>query len=295
MRAEGRNEMLKRENIQLKNKVAELKERVAQIYSQSALEVHKSKTFESEFSLYLKACEHARNERKEGIRLQHHVTKFGLAILTFFLAFTVYLFHMRIVFGTLSLVLGYCFVLCGLMYLLLAEEIRIVRARDYCYGLETYFKRHRWSIEKNAPANLSDMPLWEEYRINWEKDLFGGGPYGKTVVYAPFRIAMTLMDLFVLVYLVYFFIGHRSEISWTELIIGCIVWIVAVTVQMLIVNGIIKVAAGLEVEQEGPEANQEKGIGWKPATWLVILKLFLNQDIIFPSKSERVKEQMTQL
>ena len=44
------------ENIALRNKIAEFKARLNQIYSQAAIDANKSKAFESEFSLYLKAC-----------------------------------------------------------------------------------------------------------------------------------------------------------------------------------------------------------------------------------------------
>jgi hypothetical protein len=283
--------MLKDENIKLKNKIAELKERITQIYSQSAVDANKRRVFESEFSLYLKACEHARNERIEGIRLQHDVTKFGLAILTLFLVFTVYIINMHILFGML-IFLGFGFILCGFMYLLLTGEIRMLRAGEYCYGLEKYFKSYRWSKETSEASeavNLPSIPLWEEYRNKWEKDLFAEGPYEKTAVYAPFRVAMTLIDLSAFAYLIYTFIARRPEISWIVLIISCIVWVMAVTVQMLLVNGIInKVDRRLAIDKERPEGYQEEEIGRQPATWVIILKLFFNQDIIFPKEIKKI-------
>jgi hypothetical protein len=278
--------MLKDENIKLKNKIAELKERITQIYSQFAVDATKSRVFENEFSLYLKACDHARNERLEGIRLQYDVTKFGLVISTLVLAFTVYIFNLHIISGML-IFLGFGFILCGFMYLLLAGEIRIARAGEYCRGLETFFKRHRWSTEKDEAVNLPSIPLWEEYRSKWEEDLFPEGPYGKTAVYAPFRIAMTLIDLCAIVYLIYIFIARRPEISWFLLIISCIVWILAVTVQMLLVNGIInKVDGKLAPEKERLSEYQKREIGWQPNTWMIIVRLFFNQDIIFPKKKK---------
>ena len=164
--------MLEDENIALRNKIAEFKERLNQIYSQAAIDANKSKAFESEFSLYLKACEHANKEGTDGFRLQHDATKFGLTILVVILAFTVYLFNMHIIFGMFVL-LGFGFISCGLMYLILAGEIRITRAGEYCAKLEAYFKQYRWTSEHNASANLPEMPLWEEYRKKWGKDLFG--------------------------------------------------------------------------------------------------------------------------
>jgi len=270
------------ENIALKNKITELKERLNQIYSQSALEAGKSKAFESEFSLYAKACEHARSEQREGIRLQHDATKFGLALLTLFLAFTVYLFDIHILLGMLML-LGSGVISCGFMYMLLAGEIRITRAGEYCLELEAYFKRYRWATEQKEALALPGIPLWEEYRSTWGQDLFSEGPYGRTALYAPFRIAMTLTDLLAFVYLVYSFVAHRSELSWIIMIIGGIIWVMAVTVQMLFVHAILnKGDRKLAMGKEGTAECQKKETGLQPGTWGNILRLFLCLDIIFP-------------
>lgn len=273
------------ENIALKNKITELKERLNLIYSQSAIDANKSKAFESEFSLYLKACEHACTERMEGMRLQHDATKFGLAILTLVLAFTVYVFSMQILLGMLVL-LGFGVISCGFMYLLLTAEIRMMRAGEYCSELEAYFKRYRWSTEHSEALNLPGIPLWEEYRSKWGKDLFTEGPYGRTAVYAPFRIAMTLADLSAFVYLVYSFIAR--DISWIGMITSCIVWVVAVTVQILLINVIInKVGRRMAIEKERLQEYQKREIGRQPGTWGDVLTLFLNLDIIFPGETKK--------
>lgn len=278
------------ENIALKNKIAELKERLNQIYSQAAIDANKSKAFESEFSLYLKACEHANKERTDGFRLQHDAARFGLAILVVILAFTVYLFNMHSIFG-MYVLLGFGFISCGLMYLILAGGIRITRAGEYCAELEAYFKQYRWTSEQNASANLPEMTLWEEYRKKWGKDVFTNGPYEKTALYAPLRIAMTLTDLLAIVYLVHSFVAYRSEIAWIVMIISCLAWITAVTVQVLLVDAIInKVDMRLEKEKEGLQGYQKKTVGLQPGTWVNILKLFLNIDIIFPAEiKKRIK------
>ena len=279
--------MLEDENIALKNKIAELKERLTQIYSQAAIDANKSKALESEFSLYLKACEHANKEGTDGFRLQHDATKFGLAILVVILAFTVYLFTMHSIFGMFVL-LGFGFISCGLMYLILAGEIRITRAGEYCAELEAYFKQHRWSSELNASANLPGMPLWEEYRKKWGKDLFTHGLYEKTAVYAPLRIAMTLTDLLAIVYLAHSFIVYRSEISGIVMMISCFAWVMVVTVQVLLVDAIInKVDMRSEKEKEGLQGYEKKTIGRQPSTWVNILTLFLNIDIIFPKEIKK--------
>ncbi|HET6513744.1 MAG TPA: hypothetical protein VFG09_01170 [Thermodesulfovibrionales bacterium] len=273
------------ENIALRNKITELRERLNQIYSQSALEANRSKAFESEFSLYVKACEHARSERTEGIRLQHDVTKFGLILTTLFLASTVYLFSLDTLLG-MFILLGSAFVLCGLLYLLLAGEIRITRAGDYCNELEAYFRRHRWSAEQQSTLHLSEIPLWEEYRGRWGKDLSDEGRYGKTAVYLPLRTAMTVTDLFALGYILHSVIAHRSETSPVALILGGITWVAAVTVQMLLVNAIMR---GPETEREGVKGNQEKRISRQPATWITIPRLFFLADIMFPGEGSRKK------
>jgi hypothetical protein len=271
------------ENIALRNKIAGLKERLNQINSQATIDANKSKAFENEFSLYLKACEHANKEGTDGFRLQHEATKFGFAILVVILVFTVDLFNLHIIFGVFVL-LGFGFIPCGLMYLILAGEIRITRAGEYCAELETYFKQYRWSSEHNASTSLPGMPLWGEYRKKWENDFFTRGLYEKTAIYAPLRIAMTLTDLVALAYLAYFFVVYRSEIPWKVMIISYLAWVVVVTVQVLLVDAMInKVDMRPEKEKEGLQGYQKKTIGRQPDTWINILKLFLNIDIIFPA------------
>jgi hypothetical protein len=275
------------ENIALRNKIAELKERLNQIYSQAAVDANKSKTIESEFSLYLKACEHAGNEGRDGLRLQHDATRFGFAILVLALAFTAYLFTMHTIAGMVVL-LGFGFIPCGLMYMILAGEIRITRAGEYCAQLEAYFKQYRWSSEHNTSANLPEMPLWEEYRKNWGNDLFTRGLYEKKAVYAPLRIAMTLTDMLALVCLAHSFVVYRPEISWTAMIMSCLAWVMVVTVQILLVDAIInKVDMRREEEKEGLQGYQKTTISRQPGTWVNIFKLFLGIDIIFPAEEKK--------
>jgi hypothetical protein len=280
---ERRKLMLEEENLTLKNKIVELRERLAQIYSQTAVDANRSKSFESEFSLYLKACEHPRKETIDGIKLQNDATKFGLTMLAVVLALAAYAFNVQILIGILML-LGFGFIACGLMYLLLEGEIRKQRAGDYCAQLETYFMQHRWTSEQNETVNLPGIPLWEEYKGRWGKDLFDGGHYGKTAVFAPLRIALTLTDLLALASLIYFFITHRSEISWVAATAGCLAWAAAVTLQMLLVLSIITtVGRRLEKGYESPGGEQRKAPLRQPGTWGDILKLFLALDIIFPA------------
>ncbi len=277
--------MLEEENLTLKNKIVELKERLNQIYSHAAVDASKSKAFESEFSLYLNACEHPRRERMDGIRLQHDATKFGLVVLAVVLAFAAYVFNVQILPGILVL-LGFGFIACGLMYLLLEGEIRSKRAGDYCAQLETYFMQHRWASGHNESVNLPKMPLWEEYRGRWEEDLFDGGRYGKRAVYAPLRVALTLTDLLALFCLLYFFVAHRSEISWVVIIAGCLAWASVVAVQMLLLQAIIvKVGRRLQKGHESPGEYQRTASARRSGTWLSLLKLFFATDIIFPEET----------
>ena len=273
-------EMIEDENRELKNKLVDLRERLNQIYSQSALDAHKSKAFESELSLYTKASEHAHHERMEAIGLQYNVTKFGLAMLTVLMAVTAYGFFLHIILGLLIL-LAAGVISCGFMYLLLAGEIRARRAGEFCRELEVYFKQYRWAAENAEALHLPDIPLWEEYRSSWNKDLFAAGPYGRTAVYAPFRMVITLMDISALGYLVYSFAAHGTAFSWIVIVASSFAWVMAVTLHMLLVNTVINTLP-VRLSGERTTEYQKKRFSWHPATWFTLIELFLALDIIFP-------------
>jgi hypothetical protein len=269
--------------IELKNKISELKQRLNQIYAQYFIDTNKSRVFETEFSLYLKACENARNEISENLKLQYDVIKIGLSILIAASALTIYLFKLYILFGMLIL-LGCGFFACGFMYLLLSAEIKIMRATRFCAELETYFQRYRWSTELKKKLNLPDIPLWGEYVSKWDKDIFTEGHFEKKALYAPFRILITLIDLLALVYVIQSFIYKEPNITSSVLIFCLILWIVTVIAQILLVHSIInKVNIRLQwVEKDRPEELTKKEINWKPRTWINILSIFLVLDIVFP-------------
>jgi hypothetical protein len=271
------------ETVDLKNKISELKQRLNQIYAQYFTDTSKSKVFETEFSLYLKACEHARNEMGENRKIQYDVTKIGLGILLVASAATIYLFKMQVLFGT-AILLGFGFFACGFMHLLLAAEIKIVRAAEFCSELETYFQRHRWSTELKQSLNLPDIPLWGEYTGKWNKDIFYEGHFEKTALYGPFRIAITLIAIWAFFYIIQSSISQDLKLTSPALIICLIVWVAAVISQILIVDTIInRVDAQLQRNGEGmPEELIRKEINWHPRTWLNILRLFLVLDIVFP-------------
>lgn len=275
--------------VDLKNKVSELKRRLNHIYAQYFTDTDKSRVFDTEFSLYLKACNHARQEIAENRRLQYDVTKIGLFILIAASAATIYLFKMNTFFGA-AVLLGFGFLTCGFMYLLLAAEIRISRASAFCAELETYFQRHRWSTELKESLNLPDIPLWGEYAGKWDKDMFYEGHFEKKALYGPFRIAITLTAIFALFYLIQSFISEDFKLTSPLLIICLILWVAAVISQILIVHTIVnRVDIKLErAEKDRPEELIIKNINWQPRTWTNLLRLFLVLDIVFPKPLKKV-------
>lgn len=269
--------------IELKNKISELKHRLNQIYAQYFTDTSKSRVFETEFSLYLKACEHATNEISENRKLQYDATKIGLGILIAAAAATIYLFKMHVIFG-MAILLGFGFFACGFMYLLLAAEVRIVRAAEFCAELETYFQRHRWSTELKESLNLPDIPLWGEHAAKWDKDIFSEGRFEKKALYGPFRVVITLVQISALLYVIQSFISQEPQLTPPLLIVCLILWVAAIISQILLVHSIInKVDIKLQwVEKDVPGKLMKKEINWQPHTWINILRLFLLLDIIFP-------------
>lgn len=278
------------QTVELKNKISELKQRLNQIYAQYFTDTSKSRVFETEFSLYLKACEHARNEISESLKLQYDVTKIGLFILIGASALTFYLFKVYILFGILVFLgLGFC--ACGFMYLLLAGEIKIARASEFCAELETYFQHFRWSTELKESLNLPDIPLWGDYARKWNKDVFDDGHFEKKALYAPFRIIITFVDLLALVYAFQLFLFHEYNINYGIFIACLILWVVAVVLQILLVNSVLnKVNIRLRwIGEKGPEEVKKQEINWAPHTWINIIRLFLLLDLIFPEQTVKDK------
>ena len=278
------------QTVELKNKVAELKQRLNQIYAQYFTDTSKSRVFETEFSLYLKACEHARNEISESLKFQYDVTKIGLFILIGASALTFYLLKVYILFGTLVF-LGFGFCACGFMYLLLAGEIKIARASEFCAELETYFQRFRWSTDLKESLNLPDIPLWGDYARKWNKDVFDEGHFAKKALYAPFRIIITLVDLLAMVYAFQLFIFQEYNINSAIFIACLILWVIAVILQILLVNSILnKVDIRLRwIGEKRPEEVKKQEINWDPHTWINIIRLFLLLDLIFPKETVKDK------
>ena len=272
--------------VELKNKIARLKQRLNRLYAQYFTDTSESKVFETEYSLYLKACEHARSEISESLIHQHDITKWGLFILVAASALTFYLFKAYILFGMLVL-LGFGFCACGFMYLLLSGEIKIARASQFCSEMEDYFQRFRWSTELKESLNLPDIPLWSDFSRKWDKNVFDESRFGEKVVYAPFRIVITLLDLFALAYLSQMFLFKEQNIT-SGILIGCLVlWVIAVILQILLIDSILnKVDIRLRRSGEGqPGQIGRRGISREPQTWTNIIRLFLLLDLIFPKKA----------
>jgi len=184
----------------LKNKIAEMKERLNQMYSHSFADAGKSKAFDAEFSLFVKSSKAARNERADNIKLQNVVVLAGLAVMVAASVLSINVFTVHILFGMLIL-LGFGFVGCSFLFLLLAAEMRVQRAEGFCLDLEAYFREQRWMLDANEKLGLSAMPMWEQYRSQWSRDAFAGGPYQAKSLYAPFRVAISFIDLIAIVYL----------------------------------------------------------------------------------------------
>jgi hypothetical protein len=270
---------------ELKNKIAELKQRLNQIYAQYFTDTSKSRVFETEFSLYLKACEHARNQINESLRHQYDLTKIGLIVSIGASALTFYLFKLYILFGMLVF-LGFGFCACGFMYLLLDGEIKKARASEFCAEIEAYFQRFRWSTELKEGLNLPDMPLWGNYYKRWNKDVFEEGHFGEKTLYAPFRIIMTLTDLLALFYASQLFLFKEHNVTLGIFAACLALWGPAVILQIFLVDSILnKVDIRLRSsEEERSEELKKKAISRAPHTWINIIRLFLLLDLIFPGK-----------
>ncbi len=273
----------------LKNKIAELKDRLQQIYAESFGDINRAKLFEHEYSLFLKACEHVRDERRDCLAQQNAATRVGLSVLLAGAAFSLYLFSGNVLMCTFLLLLVGFFA-CGFMYLLLAEEMKAYRASRYCTDLEIFFRRHRWSTEEHQRLNLPTMPLWEDFRVKWEHDRTGLKWRGITALYSPFRVVVTAADLVALANGLYSFIVHPQDASPAVFAAAGAVWIAAVVVQMVIIGSLLSGVANMAEEaEEGVEASSER---WRitlgPGTWVNIARLFFLTDLIAP-RAERLR------
>jgi hypothetical protein len=218
------------------------------------------------------------------MRLQNNTVLAGLSLFAVASVLSIYFFTAHIFFGMLIL-LGFGFIGCGLLFLLLAGQIRIARAEGFCSDLETYFKEKRWAMEQNEKLGLPFMPMWEEYRRQWNRDSFTVGPYGARALYAPFRLAITFIDLMALVY-VFLHYTSQGPIPWPFFIACAIAWLLSISAQMLMVQTVLyKVDSRLRRgDDEGRRGTEPFGIDFFPGSWINVLKLFFLSDIISPGK-----------
>lgn len=267
----------------LKHKIGEVKQRLQQIHAESFADINRTKVFEYEFSLYLRACADAREERMECLKLQHGAVRVGLTVSLAAAALVLYLFSSHVLWCTLLLLVS-GFIACGFMYVVLAEETKILRAGRYCLDMEAYFKRHRWSGEEHEKMHLPTMPLWDEYRAAWNDDLFGERHYGKAALYAPLRIAITATDILALAFILYSSLTGAAASSPVVYGVACAVWVAGVITQMLFVNTMVnKVGRALEsVEGSGAEGAAAYQFGPRPTTVGAIIRLLFLVDLIAP-------------
>lgn len=272
------------ENVALKNKVAELKERLGQIYTQSSMEAGRSKVFDHEFSLYLKACEPARAEIRDGARSQHEITGFGVTLLILSLGLVLYFFFDRVTMG-LILLLCLGFAACGLMFSLLREEIRSSRGRGYCAQLEQFLKSERWSHQGVSDVRLPQMPLWEEYRTTAEEAREPEHKSG-TSVFTPMRIMLLMTNVIALLYLVQGLALRRAELSWTLPTALGILWLTAVIGQMLLLRTIFRRAEAAIEGQDAISPRRPDGL-LSAGTWISMVSRFFLADLFLPAGRKR--------
>jgi hypothetical protein len=264
----------------VKSKIGEVKERLSQLYTQPSLDSLKSKAFESEFSLYLKACEHARNERTEGIRLQHDAVRWGVALLAVTLTFTVYVSILQPILGMLAL-FGSGLVACGFMYLLCAADLRSAAAVDYCRELETYFREQRWHTGLNETISLAGIPLWEGF----QKRTPDASCAVRNLLYAPLRLTMTIANLTALAYLIFLAVVRDWRPAWWILAVSFGIWLTACLLHALLVRMIIEKGRARAYEEPAIPAGAKPGQGsFVAGRARELLTLFLSLDLFLPEK-----------
>jgi hypothetical protein len=267
---------------ELKNKISELKQRLNQLYAQYFSDTREGKVFDTEFSLYVKASEYARREKSEQLMLQYGIIKTGVIALIVSSALIIFFFGQHIFFSTFFL-LGLGFFAWGLMYLMLAAEIRITRAHRFCSALGKYFQQYRWSTESSQGLHLPDIPLWDDYITEGDTPL-QSKHYEEKALYIPFRIAISFIDLLALVLLLQPLISGDATMSRLDLMLCLILWLVTVPMHMILVQSLVREAEiirqpdGIELTEGSQPAKKHRG----PRSWIQIFRLFFLLDIIVP-------------
>jgi hypothetical protein len=268
---------------ELKNKISELKHRLNQMYAQYFSDTREGRVFETEFSLYIKASEHARHEKSEQLRLQHGIMKTGVTLLIASAALIIFLFRDHVLFSSFFL-LGLGFFAWGFMHLMLAAEIRIAKAERFCSSLGKYFQQYRWSTESAQGLRLPDIPLWDDYADPIDSTFLQSKQYEGKSLYLPFRIVISLIDLLMLVLLIQSLVPGESTMNRLTATIGIILWIVSVYMHVFLINALINHAEIIR-NPKGPDITEREQTG-KPygtsLSWKQIPRIFFLLDVIFP-------------
>jgi hypothetical protein len=271
-----------------KNKIAELKHRLNQMYAQYFSDTREGKMFESEFSLYATASEHALREKYEQLRLQHRILKTGMLMLFASAALVIFLFRESILFSTFFL-LGLGFLACGFIYLMLSADIRIARAERFSSDLAHYFQQHRWNTETKQNLHLPAMPLWERYVSETDRTAYQDVRCENHALHVPFRIAISLIDLFALAVLVQSLISGGNT-TGRAVAAGCfILWIAAVAAHMMLVYALVRHTERVRepLRRDNAKGPQRE----RPRSWIQILRIFFLLDIIFPKAPAAAQEE----
>lgn len=268
---------------ELKNKISELKHRLNQMYAQYFSDTREGKVFETEFSLYVKASEHARREKSEHMRLQYKIMQTGIVTLLASSALIIFLFKQQFLFSIFFL-LGLGFFAWGFMYLLLAAEKKIARIDSFCSSLARYFQQHRWNTDSKQALHLPDIPLLEESSAQSNSMAPGSSHDEQKALYIPFRIAISFIDLLALIVLIQLPISGETTIGKFFLIICFMLWLAAIIVHMLLVHTIVN---HTEIIRKPHDKHIMKGSwtarnfrGFRSLT--LVPRLFFLLDILFP-------------
>ncbi len=267
---------------ELKNKIAELKQRLNQLYAQYFSDAREGKVFETEFSLYLKASEVARREKNEHLGLQFGIVKTGFITLIASTILIIFFFGQHIFFSTFFL-LGLSFLACGLMYLMLASEIKIARARRFCIGLGEYFQQYRWSTESSQSVRLPDIPLWDDFAIKGEPSGEDRN-YEAQALYLPFRIAVAFIDLLALALLIQSALPGDAMTSRIGLLLCLILWFVAVPAHMMLVDSLVRDTERIRHFSDTEAGEDRQSLRIRRRRWSLVqmFRIFFLLDVIFP-------------
>jgi hypothetical protein len=268
---------------ELKNKITELKQRLNQMYAQYFSDTREGKAFETEFSLYVEACEHARREKSEHLRQQYQIMKTGMIMLISSAAFILFLFKQHILLSTVFL-LGLGFFACGFMYLVLSAEIRIARTERFCTALARYFQQYRWSSETKQNLHLPEIPLWEEYTTERDAVSLRSRHCENQALYTLFRIAISFIDMLALVVLIQAAISGDPSVNKVGLIVCFIVWFATVLLQMSLVYSLLNHAEAVRAQEDkdSTEGIRTEKMFLTLRSWTHLLRLFFLLDSISP-------------